>query len=362
MSNSKLNVTVGMSGGVDSAVAAYLLKNQGYTVSALFMQNWDTEQDDPYCNLPADLEDAKTICKQLDIPLSIVNFSKEYWQSVFQHFLDEYACGRTPNPDILCNKEIKFKAFLNYALANGADLIATGHYARIKNFAGKYQLQKSLDKNKDQSYFLYTLNQHQLAKSLFPLGHLTKTETRDIAKKIGLSIYNKKDSTGICFIGERNFKRFLEEYLLGQPGEIVTNNNRVIGKHDGLMFYTLGQRKGLHIGGIANTPEKPWYVIEKDLKHNKLIVSQDSHHPMLFSTKLTFKEASWSSGNPPPFPLNCSAKIRYRQDDQICTIFNDHSVEFASPQRAITPGQAVVFYQGDICLGGGTILKSSPDL
>lgn len=345
-------VIVGMSGGVDSAVAALLLKQQNYDVHAIFMQNWEADQHDPYCSAPQDLSDAKTVCQQLQIPLTTVNFSKAYWDRVFQYFLDEYAAGRTPNPDIMCNKEIKFKAFLDYALELGADYIATGHYVRKDNKS----LLRGKDNNKDQSYFLYTLTQQQLAHSLFPIGDLLKTKVRKIAEQAGFANYNKKDSTGICFIGERNFKKFLSEYLLAQPGDIITTANKVIGQHDGLMFYTLGQRKGIGIGGLKNTSEKPWYVAAKDIKNNKLTVTQDHDDPLLLSQNLQYKDAHWISGAEPPLPFSCSAKIRYRAADQACTITSSGQVEFEQPQWAVTPGQAIVFYQEEQCLGGGTII------
>ncbi len=348
-------VVVGISGGVDSAVAALLLKQQGYDVHGVFMHNWESDQDDPYCTATQDLRDAKAVCEKLQIPLTKINFSKEYWDRVFQYFLDEYAAGRTPNPDVLCNKEIKFKAFLEYALELGADFIATGHYVRKAKKNGTYQLLRGCDNDKDQSYFLYTLTQSQLQHSLFPIGELTKTDVRKIAQEAELSIYDKKDSTGICFIGERNFKKFLSEYLLAQPGDIITTENKIIGKHDGLMFYTLGQRKGLGIGGLKNAAEKPWYVAKKDIKNNQLTVTQNHDDPLLMSSTLQYQDAHWISGTAPKLPLTCSAKIRYRNQDAACTIVDNETVQFSQPQWAITPGQAVVFYQGDVCLGGATI-------
>lgn len=344
-----------MSGGVDSAVAALLLKQQNYEVHAVFMQNWEADQDDPYCSAPQDLSDAKAVCQQLQIPLTTVNFSEIYWKRVFQHFLDEYAAGRTPNPDIMCNKEIKFKAFLDYALKLGADYIATGHYVRKAEQHGLYTLLRGKDANKDQSYFLYTLTQQQLVHSLFPLGDLEKKQVRKFAKQAGFNNYNKKDSTGICFIGERNFKKFLSEYLLAQPGDIITTDNKVIGRHEGLMFYTLGQRKGIGIGGLKAASEKPWYVAAKDIQNNKLIVTQDHDDPLLLSAKLQYQDIHWISGIAPKWPLTCSAKIRYRAADQVCTLTGVSKVEFEEPQWAITPGQAIVFYQDELCLGGGTI-------
>jgi tRNA-specific 2-thiouridylase len=359
MGSTQPHVIVGMSGGVDSAVAALLLKNQGYKIQGVFMQNWEADRNDPYCSIPQDLADAEKVCAQLQIPLTIVNFSKEYWDRVFQHFLDEYASGRTPNPDILCNKEIKFKAFLRYALEQGADYIATGHYARITQTDSIYKLFKGLDCTKDQSYFLYTLGQTQLSHSLFPLGDLTKDSVREFAKKAGLANFAKKDSTGICFIGERNFKKFLSEYLLAQPGNIVTTDQKIIGKHDGLMFYTLGQRKGINIGGLKDAKESPWYVAAKNLKDNQLIVAQEHDHPLLLSTSLICSNPHWIQETEPRLPFTCCAKTRYRQPDQTCTVTkltNDQlQVNFDQPQWAVTPGQSVVFYQNDECLGGGII-------
>ncbi len=349
-------VVVGISGGVDSAVAALLLKKQNYDVHGVFMHNWEADQDDPYCTATQDLRDAKAVCDKLQIPLTKVNFSKEYWDRVFQYFLDEYAAGRTPNPDVLCNKEIKFKAFLEYALELGADFIATGHYVRKAEQNGTYQLLRGCDNNKDQSYFLYTLTQNQLKHSLFPIGELTKTEVRKIAEEADLPIYAKKDSTGICFIGERNFKKFLSEYLLAQPGDLITTENKIIGKHDGLMFYTLGQRKGLGIGGLKNAAEKPWYVAEKNIKNNQLIVTQNHDDPLLMSDALECKDMHWISDTAPKLPLDCTAKIRYRTQDATCTVISSEQVQFPEPQWAVTPGQAIVFYDDDICLGGGTIV------
>ncbi len=370
-------IIIGISGGVDSSVAALLLKQQGYDVHGVFMQNWEADQNDPYCSIVQDLHDAKAVCQKLHIPFTTMNFAKEYWDRVFQYFLDEYSAGRTPNPDVLCNKEIKFRAFLDYALEQQADFIATGHYVRkdIKN--SKYRLLKGLDNNKDQSYFLYALNQKQLAHSLFPVGELQKSEVRAIAKRAGFANYAKKDSTGICFIGERRFKNFLSEYLLAKPGDIITMDNKVVGRHDGLMFYTLGQRKGLKIGGRKDAPEAAWYVAAKDIANNTLIVVQSHDHPLLLSNSLDCKELHWISGIEPDMPYSCTAKIRYRVQDQECTILKCHSresgnldprfhgddsirhVEFIKPQWAITPGQSVVFYQGEECLGGGIILKST---
>lgn len=358
MKQTEKNIIVGLSGGVDSSVAALLLKDQGYQVTALFMRNWEAEADDPHCSAEEDLCDAKTVCNKLSIPLLTVNFAKEYWETVFRYFLDTLAAGKTPNPDILCNQEIKFKAFLNHALMLGANAIATGHYAKISQMNGLFQLEKAGDSGKDQTYFLHRLNQFQLGHSLFPLGELKKHDVRQIAKNAGLINHNKKDSTGICFIGEKKFKSFLQEYLLAKPGIIETENGELLGQHQGLMFYTLGQRQGLGIGGHKNYPEQPWYVIEKDIKRNVLIVAQEHDHATLLKKTLTCSDVNWISGAP-PLPLHCSAKIRYRQEDQPCQVTTEddkvYTVEFMAPQRAITPGQSVVFYQNDLCLGGGII-------
>ncbi len=354
----KEHIIVGMSGGVDSSVTAALLCEQGYQVTGLFMRNWDSDDKDPHCTATQDLTDARTVCDKLNIPLKTVNFAQEYWEKVFQHFLDEYAAGRTPNPDILCNKEIKFRAFLNHALSLGADAIATGHYARIQ-FDSFYQLLKGKDNNKDQSYFLYTLGQHQLKHSRFPLGELTKTQVRALAQQYGFINHAKKDSTGICFIGERKFQKFLSEYLLAQPGNIESDEGKIIGKHSGLMFYTLGQRQGLGIGGLHNFSEAPWYVVKKDLSRNVLIAAQQHDHPFLMNDSLICQDVHWIKEECPTLPLKCTAKIRYRSTDQACVVNRlsngDMHVCFELPQRAITPGQSIVFYDNEICLGGGVI-------
>ncbi len=358
MSVSK-KIIVGLSGGVDSTVAALLLKEQGHTVLGVFMQNWEAPDDDPHCTAEQDLTDAKAACDRLNIPLEVVNFSKEYWDTVFQYCLDEFHAGRTPNPDIWCNKEIKFKCFLDYAVAKGADCVATGHYAKVEQHVDGFHLLKARDSTKDQSYFLYTLGQYELAHTLFPLAELTKPEVRAIAEKAGFINHNKKDSTGICFIGERNFKAFLQEFILAQPGEIYTVDGDLIGKHDGLMFYTLGQRKGLNIGGLSDYSEAAWYVVDKDLKANRLIVGQGHNHPRLFSSTLNCSDLHWVLGKAPNLPLNCFARTRYHQPDQACTLTaldkQSLQVTFKTPQRAITPGQSVVFYRDGECLGGGTI-------
>ncbi|MBX3709393.1 MAG: tRNA 2-thiouridine(34) synthase MnmA [Gammaproteobacteria bacterium] len=354
------SIFVGMSGGVDSSVAAYLLKNAGHHVEGVFMKNWEGDDTDTYCPATTDLADAQAACDLLRINLHVVNFSSAYWERVFAYFLDEYHAGRTPNPDVLCNKEIKFKAFLDYAKQHGADFIATGHYVRSTQDNQGIHLLKGSDPNKDQSYFLYALNESQLIHSLFPVGNFTKPEVRAIAKKIGLKNHAKKDSTGICFIGERKFKTFLNEYLPAKPGTIETLEGEVIGTHDGLMFYTIGQRQGLRIGGKKGNPEAPWYVVNKNIKHNALIVVQGENHPALFKSTLISNSMHWIN-QAPAFPFKAAAKIRYRQPDQICRITPIdealYQIDFEQPQRAVTPGQSIVFYQGDICLGGGIIEK-----
>jgi len=350
---------VGLSGGVDSAVAACLLLEQGYRVEAVFMKNWDEDDARDYCPAEQDLADARAVAELLGIALRTISFSTEYWDRVFAHFLAEYRAGRTPNPDILCNQEIKFRAFLDYALGLGAHWIATGHYARVQGGPGQRQLLKGRDNNKDQSYFLYRLNQRALNHSLFPLGELSKPQVRAIAERRGLPNFAKKDSTGICFIGERKFKDFLSRYLPARPGNIVSSEGELLGEHQGLMFHTIGQRQGLGIGGIRDSSGEPWYVVGKDLPRNELIVAQGKNHPALFRSALRATDLHWISGSAPRTPLACHARIRYRQPDQACEIPElgaaGCTVRFATPQRAVTPGQAVVLYQGELCLGGGTI-------
>lgn len=345
-------VFVGISGGVDSAVSAYLLKKNGYHVRGVFMKNWEAEDNAAFCPAAQDFSDAQKVCERIGIELEYVNFSDEYWQHVFSYFLSEYARGFTPNPDILCNKEIKFNAFLKYAETQGADFIATGHYARIEN----NQLLKGLDVTKDQSYFLYLLSQQQLNKSIFPIGHLLKTQVRSLAREIGFANHAKKDSTGICFIGERKFQQFLQEFLPANPGLIVTSDGQVVGEHAGIMFYTIGQRQGLKIGGKAGKKEAPWYVAAKDIAKNQLIVVQ-GEHPLLFKSSLIVTNLHWI--NTVSASKKIHAKIRYRQAEQPCCLemLTQHTarVFFEEPQRAVTPGQAIVFYERDICLGGGII-------
>jgi len=328
------------------------------------MKNWEADDTDEYCAAAADLADAESICKQLSIPLDSVNFSDQYWDRVFEYFLSEYKAGRTPNPDVLCNKEIKFKAFLDYAIDKGADYVAMGHYARIRKSGDTYQLLKAADENKDQSYFLHLLNQQQLSKSIFPLGEINKTDVRTLASENNFITQNKKDSTGICFIGERRFKDFLQQFIPAQRGIMQTPEGEQIGHHDGLMYYTIGQRKGLHIGGKQQGDGHPWYVADKLVDKNILIVVQGNTHPLLYKTQLHASKLHWISGSPPAIPFHCSAKTRYRQADEACTISqldsNECIVEFEQPQWAITPGQSVVFYQGEVCLGGGIIDNSPP--
>ncbi|RLA58333.1 MAG: tRNA 2-thiouridine(34) synthase MnmA [Gammaproteobacteria bacterium] len=360
--NSASKVIVGMSGGVDSSVSALLLQQQGYQVEGLFMKNWEEDDGTQYCTAKEDFADAQAVADKLGITLHGANFAAEYWDNVFEHFLAEYKAGRTPNPDILCNREIKFKAFLDYAMLLGADYIATGHYTRRGEADGKATLLKGLDNNKDQSYFLHAVGHTELEKTLFPVGEIEKPVVRELAEQHDLATAKKKDSTGICFIGERRFKDFLQQYLPAQPGEILSLDGEHLGRHHGLMYHTIGQRQGLGIGGLSNHGEAPWYVVEKDLDNNSLLVVQGNNHPALFTSSLGAGEIYWVAGAAPQLPLNCMAKVRYRQPDQACTLSprgNGYRVDFEQPQRAVTPGQSVVFYQGELCLGGGVIERTS---
>ncbi|MEC7816492.1 MAG: tRNA 2-thiouridine(34) synthase MnmA [Pseudomonadota bacterium] len=352
-------VIVGMSGGVDSSVAAWLLKDQGYQVEGLFMKNWDEDDGTEYCTAMTDLADAQAVADAIGIKLHTASFAAEYWDRVFEHFLSEYKAGRTPNPDILCNKEVKFRAFLDYAVTLGADFIATGHYARQRPLEdGSALLLKGLDGNKDQSYFLHAVSGERIARTLFPVGELEKPEVRRIAEAQGFVTHDKKDSTGICFIGERKFTDFLKQYLPAQPGDIETPEGQVIGRHQGLMYHTIGQRQGLGIGGLSDFGDEPWYVAEKDLDRNVLIAVQGKQHPLLFARGLVSGPIDWVAGQAPGTQFRCKAKTRYRQPDQDCEVtVLEYGVKvvFDDAQRAVTPGQSVVFYDGEICLGGGVI-------
>ncbi|WP_053145584.1 tRNA 2-thiouridine(34) synthase MnmA [Erwinia billingiae] len=365
MSLSQKKVIVGMSGGVDSSVSAWLLQQQGYQVEGLFMKNWEEDDGEEYCTAAEDLADAQAVCDKLGIYLHTVNFAAEYWDNVFEHFLEEYKAGRTPNPDILCNKEIKFKAFLEFAAEDlGADFIATGHYVRRQDVDGKSRLLRGLDDNKDQSYFLYTLGHEQIAQSLFPVGELAKPEVRRIAEELELITAKKKDSTGICFIGERKFRDFLGRYLPAQPGPILNAEGEVVGEHQGLMYHTLGQRKGLGIGGTKAGSEEPWYVVDKDVANNILVVAQGHEHPRLMSVGLVAQQLHWVDREILKAPLRCTVKTRYRQADIPCTVTplgeDRIEVRFDEPVAAVTPGQSAVFYLDEICLGGGIIEARMP--
>lgn len=362
MSGNGRRIVVGVSGGVDSSVAALLLRDAGHEVAGLFMQNW-ADDGSGECRAEDDRRDAVAVCGALGIPIRFRDFSKEYWDGVFRHFLDEYAAGRTPNPDVLCNREIKFKHFLDAARELGADAIATGHYARVDHDGRSFRLLRAIDRSKDQSYFLHQLGQVQLAATHFPLGGLHKSEIRRIAAEHGLRTAEKKDSTGICFIGERRFSDFLKQYLPAQPGNIETVDGEVIGRHHGLMYHTIGQRQGLGIGGLKDASDEPWYVLSKDLQRNVLVVGQGNDHPWLFSRALLASEIYWVNPIDLSTPLKLTAKVRYRQSDQACTLektAEGYRAVFEAPQRAVTPGQSVVFYDGDICLGGGVIEQAEP--
>jgi tRNA-uridine 2-sulfurtransferase len=348
-------VVVGMSGGVDSSVTALLLKQQGYNVIGLFMKNWEEQDEHGVCQASKEYDDVVRVCNQIGIPYYSVNFTKKYWDTVFQEFLKEFALGRTPNPDILCNREIKFKAMYDKAMEYGADYLATGHYCQNHLIAEKYHLLKGIDPGKDQSYFLYTIKSSLLEKVLFPIGGMYKSEVRKVAKEYGLATSEKKDSTGIFFIGESNFKQFLYQFLAIQPGSFVNLKGQIVGKHQGIAYYTRGQRKGMGIGGAGEA----WYVIDKNIETNEVIVDQGSKHPALYCDELTAHELSWVSAEPVKYPFKCRSKIRYRQPDQPCCITSTKEgkihVTFDVPQRAVTPGQSIVFYDGNICLGGGVI-------
>ncbi|MEM5496846.1 tRNA 2-thiouridine(34) synthase MnmA [Paraglaciecola mesophila] len=359
-SNSQKKVIVGMSGGVDSSVSAYILLQQGYQVEGLFMKNWEEDDNDEYCAAADDLKDAQAVADKLGIELHQINFAAEYWDNVFEYFLEEYKSGRTPNPDIMCNKEIKFKAFLEFAAEElEADYIATGHYVRRREVNGHWQMLRGMDDNKDQSYFLYTLGEQHVGQTLFPIGDIEKPQVREIAQEQGLITHDKKDSTGICFIGERKFTDFLSQYLPAQPGVIETPEGQEIGQHQGLMYHTLGQRKGLMIGGMKEFGDDPWYVVDKDMTRNVLIVGQGADHPRLYSNGLIANQLHWVDRKGPTSPMKCSVKTRYRQEDIACTLTPESDgnmrVMFDEPQKAVTPGQSAVFYLNEVCLGGGII-------
>ena len=357
-------IIVGMSGGVDSSVAAWLLRERGESLAGLFMQNWD-EDTGGECRAEEDRRDALKVCGQLGLPFIARNFAADYWSGVFETFLAEYRAGRTPNPDVLCNREIKFKTFLDEATALGAEKIATGHYARVDQIDGRWRLLRGLDRSKDQSYFLHQLGQAQLARTLFPVGELPKAEVRAIAARLGLATAKKKDSTGICFIGERDFREFLAQYIAITPGEIVDADGRGLGRHDGIAFYTLGQREGLGIGGVRGRPDAPWFVVGKDAARNQLVVEQGDT-PLLLSSALRSEAVHWIAGRAPRFPLRCEAQVRYRQPPQRCTVTprDDGGVDvrFDEPQRAVTPGQSLVLYRGAECLGGAVIAATDAPL
>lgn len=349
-----------MSGGVDSSVAAARLIEDGHNVTGLFMKNWEEDDDEEYCATAQDLADTEEVCSQLGIKLKTINFSHEYWTRVFQLFLEEYRAGRTPNPDVVCNKEIKFREFLDWAIHLGADFIATGHYARLEKRNHYYLLRKARDNNKDQSYFLHTLGQEALRRVAFPIGEMRKEQVRARAKKLALPTHDKKDSTGICFIGERRFSDFLRRFLSPRRGKIKTLQGTTIGQHQGAYYYTIGQRQGLGIGGDGDA----WYVAEKDVKRNIVYVVQGREHPALMKKVVHAENMHWITGLPPILPARCKAKTRYRQDEQACLIsmigINYTRIEFDQPQWAVTPGQSIVIYKGDICVGGG-IIKSALD-
>ena len=359
---SATRVVLAISGGVDSAVSAALLKDAGHDVHALFMRNWEGDEDD-YCTSAADLQDARKVCDDLAIPLHTVNFAAEYRERVFRHFLDELAAGRTPNPDIACNREIKFGACFEHASRLGADWFATGHYAQTSTGLHGTRLLRGFDRAKDQTYFLHTVPGAMLSRTLFPIGHLPKAEVRRIAHARALPVHDKRDSTGICFIGERPFAQFLAQHLPARPGSIETADGRKLGTHRGLMYYTLGQRQGLEVGGVRGAAEKPWYVAAKDLARNVLVVVQDHEHPLLLADEITTEPATWIAGHAPALePFACTVKTRYRQADQACVVAPGADgaclIRTDQPQRAVTPGQSAVFYDGETCLGGAVIASA----
>ena len=362
-SKADTRVIVGLSGGVDSAVAAYCLKKQGYQVEAAFMKNWEEDDTETYCSATQDRNDAAQICETLDIPFHTINFAAEYWDRVFTYFLETYRKGWTPNPDILCNQEIKFKAFLAYALQLGGDFIATGHYAATNMNNGLAELRMAADRNKDQTYFLYRLGQSALQRTLFPISDLLKPDVRRLAASLGFKNFDKKDSTGICFIGERRFKSFLQQYNPARPGLIQTPEGETLGEHDGIMYHTLGQRQGLKIGGVRAKEQRPWYVVGKDVEFNILYVAQQENHPWHLSTQLMAEESHWIAGTPPADSFRALARLRHRQPLIPCTVFildpQTFRVQFDTPEAAVTPGQACVLYLDDLCLGGGTIAATN---
>jgi len=366
-----MKVMLGISGGVDSSVAALLLQQAGHQVEGLFMQNWEEDERSGPCTSDTDRKDAVAVCGRLGIPFHARNFAAEYWDGVFEHFLAEYRAGRTPNPDVLCNREIKFKTFLDEAQALGADKIATGHYARVDRVDGRYRLLRALDANKDQSYFLHALGQNALTATLFPLGSIEKSEVRALARRAGLPTHAKKDSTGICFIGERDFRSFLSRYIPARPGEMRTPEGTLIGAHQGVMYYTLGQRNGLGIGGRRGASGEAWFVVGKDVAANILVVAQGGENHWLHSRRLRTEPVHWIAGAPPADEFRCTARTRYRQSDQDCEVCvgadgteaggieaGGVEVRFDDPQRAVTPGQSVVFYAGEVCLGGAVIVAT----
>jgi tRNA-specific 2-thiouridylase len=353
-----MKVMLGISGGVDSSVAALLLQQAGHQVEGLFMQNWEEDDRGGPCTSDADRKDAVAVCGRLGIPVHARNFAAEYWDGVFEHFLAEYRAGRTPNPDVLCNREIKFKTFLDEARALGADKLATGHYARVDRIDGRYLLLRARDANKDQSYFLHALGQQALAATLFPLGSIEKSEVRELARRAALPTHAKKDSTGICFIGERDFRQFLSQYIPARPGEMRTPEGTLIGEHQGVMYYTLGQRNGLGIGGRQGASGEAWFVVGKEVPANVLYVAQGGENHWLQSRRLRTEPVHWISGAAPAEAFRCTARTRYRQADQDCEVSVGEGgveVRFDHPQRAVTPGQSVVFYAGEVCLGGAVI-------